>query len=396
MNNLGVCEHCYKDIDLENAITVYNTSDLEVTLCEECGTNNDNFFYCQYHERLEFFEDRHEEIYEVKNYGEICVDTYESSFDFAMCEICGDLFCGDDVTFNDNDEMYYCESCYEENFSSLIESYHNHTDEYEYEKRYAKDEDKENRNILTFGVEVEVSGGSVDTKVKHLVEEIHDNTSLFIFEHDGSLPYNSVEIISYPFSMEYINKHNYIMKDLYNTINYYQFNCEDERCGYHIHVGRNRNINTVENYIVLLVEYFKDEFAILSKRDRNRLDRWSRFITVDNKEELENDLTTIKEIINRGFNRYHAINVDNRDTIEFRMFSGSNNYEENMARIEMVNNLCKWTIDHCELMSVIYDDEMTKLLKHLSLFEILTYDSNEYVEEYLIDNFGDIFGFTCA
>lgn len=383
------CEHCGERILESIAIERYNTNDSKVYLCENCDENHT--FYCEYHERYEDFDDG--EVYEVVGYGEICDDAYTWG-DFYRCEQCEMIYHRENMLYNEYDESYYCEECYDECCGGIISDYHEHTEDYEYEKRYARNEDEDDNSILTFGVEVEVDGSKTHIQVKDFAEDVNDNTSLFVFEHDGSLNHNSVEVISYPFSMEYI-KSSDDFEYLHKKINSMEFNCEDKTCGYHIHVGRSEQLN--QEHLATVLEYFKDEFKALSKRDEVYLNKWARFMTCGTKEDFINEqFDTMKEKIDDGISRYHAINLGNYETIEFRMFSGSNSFKENMARIEMINNLCKWTIDHCELMSVIYNDEMTKLLRHLSLFEILTYDSNEYVEKYLIDNFGDIFGFTCA
>lgn len=383
------CEHCGERILESIAIERYNTNDSKVYLCENCDENYT--FYCEYHERNEYFGCG--EVYEVVGYGEICDDAYTWG-DFYMCEQCEMIYHRNDLCYNEYDEQLYCEECYNECCGGIISDYHEHTEDYEYEKRYARNEDEDDNSILTFGVEVEVDGSKTNIQVKDFAENINDNTSLFVFEYDGSLNHNSVEVISYPFSMEYIKSSN-DFEYLHKKINSMEFNCEDETCGYHIHVGRNEQLN--QEHLATVLEYFKDEFKALSKRNEVYLNKWAKFMTCGTKEDFINEQFDImKEKIDDGVSRYHAINLGNYATIEFRMFSGSNSFKENMARIEMINNLCKWTINNKAIMNDIYMRNDLEQLQQLNLFEILTYDSNEYVEEYLLNNFSNLFNVTLA
>ena len=47
-------------------------------------------------------------------------------------------------------------------------------------------------------------------------------------------------------------------------------------------------------------------------------------------------------------------------------------------------------------MNDIYVCNDLEQLQQLNLFEILTYDSNEYVEEYLVNNFSNLFNIALA
>ena len=79
--------------------------------------------------------------------------------------------------------------------------------------------------------------------------------------------------------------------------------------------------------------------------------------------------------------RYRAVNLCNRKTIEFRFFNGTMNHKELMARFEMVSNINEWALNN----------ELEEDLSNMpSLYELLTYDSDEYVTQYLLKEFPNI------
>ena len=80
----------------------------------------------------------------------------------------------------------------------------------------------------------------------------------------------------------------------------------------------------------------------------------------------------INEIVDDYCSRYHAINLDNSYTVEFRIFKSTTNHETLMATWELVNNIVAFANDH-----------EVELNAMPSFYEIATYQENNYIENYM-------------
>jgi hypothetical protein len=71
---------------------------------------------------------------------------------------------------------------------------------------------------------------------------------------------------------------------------------------------------------------------------------------------------------NRNLDRYYAVNLTNRNTIEFRMFRGTMNIETFFATMELVDNIVKLCKDKTtnEIQTMNFEDLLTtdRLLKY--------------------------------
>ena len=154
--------------------------------------------------------------------------------------------------------------------------------------------------------------------------------------------------------LQTINEHNYEGK---NT------------CGLHFHVSYEA-IRSIPN-LLKIVEYYKEELTILSRREESSLNRWSPFYTKNfDKEEITNEM--IEEIVDDYQSRYHAINLDNNYTVEFRIFKSTTDHKTLMATWELVNNI------------VAYANDYEVELKSMPSFEMIaTYQENNYIGEYM-------------
>lgn len=364
-----LCEDCFYDIysycdycgSIEMKDDLMWLENNETLACEHCIDHNDNIIWCEDHDCYEYQDD--DDIITLANGNTICRDAYE--YNYFTCEDCGEVYHTDDAYWSDYEECYYCEDCIGNHESEYISEYHDH--DYEDEFRMTS-EDEENDNKLFFGIEIEIEAKYRSSNHDNLASEILNLTDDFVFEQDGSLN-NGFEIISMPFSKNYMKET--LEDDLYamlQTINEHNYEGKNT-CGLHFHVSYEA-IRSIPN-LLKIVEYYKEELTILSRREESSLNRWSPFYTKNfDKEEITNEM--IEEIVDDYQSRYHAINLDNNYTVEFRIFKSTTDHKTLMATWELVNNIVAFANDH-----------EIKLNSMPSFYEIATYQENNYISEYM-------------
>lgn len=368
MANEHLCTDCFYDLysycdycgDIELRDDLMWLEDSCTCTCEHCAEHNDNIIWCEDHDRYEYQED--EDIITLANGNTICRDAFEWG-EYFFCEDCEQYFHVDYACYSEMDECYYCEDCIGDHVSEYISEYHDH----DYDEFKMTDEDEENDNKLFFGMELEIEANHRNNH-DNLASEILNLTDDFVFEQDGSLN-NGFEIISMPFSRNYMKET--LEDDLYamlQTINKHNYEGKNT-CGLHFHISYDA-IRSIPN-LLKIVEYYKEELTILSRREESSLNRWSPFYTKNfDKEEITNEM--IEEIVDDYQSRYHAINLDNNYTVEFRIFKSTTDHKTLMATWELVNNIVAYAND--------YDVE----LKSMPNFEeIATYQENNYIGEYM-------------
>lgn len=369
MANEHLCSDCFYDIysycdycgDIELRDDLMWLEENCTLVCEHCIDHNDNIIWCEDHDRYEYQDE--DDIITLANGNTICRDAFEYG-DYFFCEDCEEYFHIDYACYSEMDECYYCEDCIGDHVSEYISEYHYH----DYDEFKMTDEDEKNDNKLFFGIELEIEAKYRSSNHDNLAEAILNQTNDFVFEQDGSLN-NGFEIISMPFSKNYMKET--MEDDLYamlQTINKHNYEGKNT-CGLHFHVSYEA-IRSIPN-LLKIVEFYKEELTILSRREESSLNRWSPFYTKNfDKEEITNEM--IEEIVDDYQSRYHAINLDNNYTVEFRIFKSTTDYKTLMATWELVNNIVAYAND--------YDVELKAMP---SFEEIATYQENNYIGEYM-------------
>lgn len=186
-------------------------------------------------------------------------------------------------------------------------------------------------------LEIECCGEKSRNEVAHEINKIlnEDETigKMAHFENDGSLN-NGFEIITNPMTMKWLYEHENIFKEELAKLEELGAKSHDTKtCGLHVHFSRKDFDNDSTSRLVYLFEKFKNELIKFSRRSSESIDRWCSFCNF-----YELSLDYIKN--NMGnFNRYKAVNLNNTNTIEIRLFKGTLKFETYMASIELVNNV---------------------------------------------------------
>jgi hypothetical protein len=163
------------------------------------------------------------------------------------------------------------------------------------------------------------------------------NTYPVICSRDGSIDYG-FEIVSHPLSYNYIvenqDKLKYMLEQLSNK------GCESHNpgtCGLHFHVTHPHDDDIIDR-IILIMETYKQELITFSRRTSGQIESWCKFLSDVTQDGDCKSLYFIKKNKETS-SRYMALNLTNYNTIEFRLFRGTLNFDTFMASVELVNNI---------------------------------------------------------
>lgn len=329
-NHYYTCDDCGELVHEDNVC--WTTDDIPI--CSDCADRYYN--YCEDCERYD------RDTTYIENYGNVCNNCYGRG-DYHYCERCDNYFRGDDMTFCDEDEQYYCDECYDERCEELEEEenndyvgyYHEHHSQYGRHIQYVEGEDEE--NTFTYGVETETESvnGNRDNE-REYIEVLNGAPIKNEREHDSSLDYSGVEVITYPFSYEYAMANVEGMKETFEKAIALGYRGDRSNCGIHIHVKRPSD--EVIDRIWLIMETFKREIIEVARRHN---EHYAHFISDYNGNVGENTLKSlyyIEKNKNKS-DRYYALNLTNEKTIEFRIFKSTLNYRTWYAYLQFINNI---------------------------------------------------------
>ena len=285
--------------------------------------------------------------------------------------------------YDDDCDCYYCDDCYEELSNDndyddeyVIKSYHNRDIPITF--KYLDSEIKEGiteNDLLYFGTETEVENKRNTISNNEMAKMIRKELRHLdlVFETDGSL-HNGFEIITQPMTMAYIKEHKQDFEKMFKMLSTNGFASHDtSTCGLHVHFSRNYFADNEDKYLqklTLFFETFKSELQTFSRRTSFN---WCSFIsdnTSIDKRYLKSSVI-LKDYAKDHTGHSVAINLQNTNTIEIRIFKGTLRFETYMASVELVNNL---------VMSV-----KNKKTRKISFDNVV----NSYETDYIVDYCND-------
>jgi len=364
-----ICEDCYCNYyftctycgEIHHIDDSYTAQDTYEMYCENC---KDEMYYCG--ECGEYYE-KSENVHTLANGDYICDHCYGNG-DYYYCEGCGELYHIDEMHEGENCYMY-CDDCYEE---GLIKEYHNHKGDFDFyktQKDFAK-------IPLYFGFELEVENNANNIDNNTMAEIIDDiMRGRVVFERDGSLN-SGFEIISNPMTFNYIMENKINIKNmLQELINNGYISHDSTTCGLHIHLSKNYFTENQIDKLQFLIERFKKELIIFSRRTSEQINSWAKFITdYPGTENEKINLDFIKKYKNKS-ERYQVLNLSNSDTIEFRLIRGTLKTNTFLASIELLHN-----------MAGIVKRKSLKDLEKITFADLIDYGKyNKELKKYCID-----------
>ena len=367
--HIYVCESCLNEYAKCKECNTYHLKDDMpdvggrhefIYVCEDCYNNN--YFSCFHCEDITHVDDM-----ETDNDGNsYCSDCFNKHT--FKCEECGNIY-NDDQSNSDSQNTVICDSCCEDIVICddcgcwlTADNGHNRIEIYDYcDECYPKHKGKihdyshkpepifyrNNKNqVDLFGVELEVDNGGNNTEnAGKLLDIMNDDEEDHIYIKNDSSIDDGFEIVSHPATLEkHISEFNWqeLMKEAV-SLNYKSHDCET--CGLHVHVNKEAFGNTESKQdlnilkLLLIVEMHWKKFVKFSRRTNKQLENYcDRYGFNNNTENILDDAEDLLETAKDG-ERFHAINLQNTNTVEIRIFRGTLKYETFIATLQMCQML---------------------------------------------------------
>lgn len=288
-----------------------------------------------------------ERIWASQNHGTrdqpLCYGCYADHY--TRCEDCNALLWRDDAYYDSGN--YYCDDCWDRRKSRAINDYY-----YKPEPVFYGN----NGDNRYFGVELEIDdGGEVDENARLIMNVVNRRTEHIYCKHDGSID-DGFELVSHPMTLAYHMKKMPWLDVLNEAQRLGYLSHRAETCGLHIHINRTafgKTVDEQEAVIARILYFFEknwEELLRFSRRTRYQLERWAaRYGYKDQPRE-------ILDHAKKGAygQRYTCVNLQNANTIEFRIFRGTLKYNTFIATLQLVNRVC-------EVAIALSDEEMRQL-----------------------------------
>lgn len=242
-----------------------------------------------------------------------------------------------------------------------------HNYSYKPEPEIGYKNDRESREHLTFGVELECEprndGGNIRMDAYELSDRIDEIPGGRTYcKSDGSLS-NGVEIVSHPGTLAH---HMYVMhwRQIQRTCEKAGFRSHDAaNSGLHVHVGRAQLGSTdaerddVTRKVQVLFALYTAELTRFSRRRRSCLEQWAPIdrlgVTPDDIRHVSSGAqlaswahARVPAYRSNHNDRYTAVNVTNSATVEIRIFRGTLKRDTLIAAIQLVSNVFEYAMAH--------------------------------------------------
>jgi len=296
-------------------------------ICESCAVDRWTFAYCCEVYVLDLNYD---------SYNDMCLRCVSDNF--FTCQSCDQLVHND--YYYDNG---YCESCYDDESGDYREGIHGYhsgvpwgtrTYHTEQGKTYENEQD---RTITYYGVEFECENvGNKYVPILHTLE-----SGWFAHaEQDGSLN-DGFEVITEPATYgEWINGNMGVaMREFHAGMIERGATFEAYTVGAHVHVSR----------VAFADDNHLARFAIFGTHNAEYMRALSGRTSGERYAHLDKYQSRTRQFRNaikrRQDDRSRWCNLTNRETVEVRLFAGSNTFDDYLAHIEWIAALIEYTKD---------------------------------------------------
>ena len=299
----------------------------------------------------------------------LCADCLDAHT--VLCVECGGRIWSDDNAGSQDEPL--CQDCYDDNYTSCCrcgrqlredQAYYESSDEYD-ERPYcsqcyaALDKDQSIHHYYYkpkavfhgegprfFGVELEIDGaGERASHALALLNIANRNGDCAYIKHDGSLD-DGLEIVTHPMSLEYHLREMPWEALCRKAVSLGYLSHRTSTCGLHVHVSRSAfgETEAAQEAAIARVLYFFErhweELLKFSRRTPRQLERWAA--RYGYKEQPMEILDFAKKGYHGG--RYTCVNLQNADTVEFRMFRGTLKPNTIFAALELLDQLCDMAV----------------------------------------------------
>ena len=328
------CDHC-EDYCAGESVGVYHNGHLE-GWCEQCATTRASECDCCHDLNAE------NDLNNVYVYGignqSICNSCLDENY--YQCSDCGDYCLEDDIQFHDG--CYYCPACAP---AQYLEDYHHTGAEHFLTVG--------NENMQPYlGVELEMEFDTSDAR-ENAAEYICTNTAYGAFyecKEDSSLGEYGMEVVTQPATPAY-HMHGYDQLMLSAGTLYDATSHDNGDCGLHVHIDRAYFEVTDTPYASTRAAYIMDtifstcesQIVCFTRRGYAQLNHWAQLMNMAACKSTQTLDYKLTEYRSSKYTRYQAVNTENRETIELRLFRGTLNAETYYATLEFVAALAYLT-----------------------------------------------------
>ena len=274
------------------------------------------------------------------------------------CDICESNFSGYTYGTDDSNNTF-CEPCFENNTSYCEEcdnTYYNgcgvdheyeqdsriiHDYSYRPDPKFYRHPDEESHRLY-FGIEIETEVRGQDYQDRTCAAEYAvklEEQGLAYLKSDGSLECG-FEIVTHPMSHRYYAN----AESLWEVIrklksDYSMMSWGTKTCGLHVHISRTGfNGGSHQHRFLQLVYNNKEFYELLAGRSASH---WAKF---DDDVDPNTGIKSLKHKFDRhGSDRYSAVNTNNRNTLEMRIFRGSLNPRFIKSAIDLAHASVEFT-----------------------------------------------------
>lgn len=255
---------------------------------------------------------------------------------YSTCAVCGNVRRRDTLQEFDGDMI--CASCV-----PWAQHEYNYTPEY-----FLCHGKRVSDKALHMGVELEVELVELNRRddtdcIRENLEmrkELYDKQGRIYFMNDGSLIDRdiSTEIVSMPMTLNYHQKFGW--KEKFEILDKYGYGAS-HRCGLHVHVNRSyfgdeQHQQEAIVKLVYLVDKYHRNLIHFCNRSEDSMDRWAQRYGARRGDSAD----AVKSRIDNNKDKYRAVNLMHKNSIEFRLFGGTSSYPEFMSRLKFVKHIC--------------------------------------------------------
>lgn len=279
-----------------------------------------------------------EQIWTSDNQGSddfpLCLQCYDRYY--TVCDQCGTLLRQEAVRYacDDEDEEHpLCDACCARaERANAIHDYY-----------YKPEPTFFGTGPRFFGVELEVDeAGESNRNARELLDIANTGSLQRLYcKHDGSLT-DGFELVSHPMSLAYHREEMPWERILRRAAEMGYTSHQANTCGLHIHVSRAAfgATEAEQDAVIARILYFFEknweELLKFSRRTQRQLNHWAA--RYGYQEQPRDILEHAKKGCHAG--RYTCVNLENRETIEFRIFRGTLKYSTFLATLQMVDRIC--------------------------------------------------------
>jgi hypothetical protein len=286
----------------------------EGRMCQDCWTTQEefnNWFECSHCD--DFVEIGERCRFNGASY---CDDCYSQNVE--SCDDCDEPFWGDDG--------HYCEDQY-----AVIKDYSYRPNDFTFHGS--------GKLFMGFELEVEARNDASRSEGAHYINGKLGEGYRGYCKYDGSLE-DGFEIVTQPHTLEEYNS-SFPWESIEGLRNQGFRSWNTSTCGLHIHVSRSAFGTTRTSSMAHQIRFtklFYDNQNIVSRLAGRSNSRWASFADKGNLPAKIKGETF-------GEGHYSAINTENVDTLEIRIFKGSLNVLRVRASLELVHSAVEYTRD---------------------------------------------------